>query len=576
MNSLAKLTAPRQFSVLRHFHSSVNKQCLQSLKTSYDAVVIGGGHNGLIAAAYLQKSGQKVCVLERRHVLGGAAVTEEIVPGFKFSRASYLLSLLRPQIVQDLELKKYGLKVYLRDPSSYTPLRKPGGKNGTARSLLLGRDHEENMKQIAQFSEKDAQAFGMYENHLDRIGSAITPLLDAPPPSLEISFKHIKQSLQSIFLLLSTASHLGNDLPAFYDLMTAPGQKVLNKWFESEPLRATLATDSVIGAMTSPLLPGSAYVLLHHVMGELEGVKGAWGYVEGGMGTVSKAIANCAQDHGAELFCDKPVAQIITKGDKVTGVVLEDRTEVKAKLVLSNATPKVTFIDLLPRGVLPAEHRKAMEHVDYTSPVTKINVAVDRIPNFTADPNVRDKEPMPHHRCTIHLNCEDSALIHDAYLDAQRGELPTKPMIEMVIPSSLDPTIAPPGKHVVLLFTQYTPYTLAGGRTWDDDTRNKYADSVFDTIEDYAPGFKSSVIDRDILSPPDLERIFGLTGGNIFHGAMSLDQLYLARPTPLVSNYRCPIAGLYICGSGAHPGGGVMGSAGRLAAQVALADVKHL
>ncbi|XP_076461976.1 pyridine nucleotide-disulfide oxidoreductase domain-containing protein 2-like [Babylonia areolata] len=564
----------------RQFHSSGARSCQKSLKTSYDAVVIGGGHNGLIAAAYLQKSGKKVCVLERRHVLGGAAVTEELVPGFKFSRASYVLSLLRPQIMKDLELKKYGLKVYLRDPSSYTPLIEPGGKKGKARSLLLGRSHESNVKQIAQFSEKDAKAFGAYEDELERIVAAITPLLDHPPVSIvrtgQSSFQHFKATLRSARLLARTASKLGKDLPAFYELMTAPGQKVLNKWFESEPLRATLATDSVIGAMTSPMIPGSAYVLLHHVMGELEGVKGAWGYVEGGMGRVSEAIAACARDHGAEIFCDKPVAQITSQGERVTGVVLEDGREVGAKIVLSNATPKITFLNLLPRGVLPADLTESLEHFDFTSPVTKINVAVDRIPNFLADPNVREKEPMPHHRCTIHLNCEDSALIHEAYLSAQMGQLPSKPMIEMVIPSSLDPTVAPPGKHVVLLFTQYTPYTLADGRVWDDETRNQYADTVFDTIEQYAPGFKNSVVDRDVLSPPDLERIFGLTGGNIFHGAMSLDQLYLSRPHPQIANYRCPLPGLYLCGSGAHPGGGVMGSAGRLAAQAALADLPRL
>ncbi|KAK7479361.1 hypothetical protein BaRGS_00029439, partial [Batillaria attramentaria] len=562
----------------RLFHTSACKE--QALKSSYDAVVIGAGHNGLVSAAYLQKAGLNVCVLERRHVIGGAAVTEELVPGFKFSRASYVLSLLRPQIVSDLELKKYGLKVFLRDPSSYTPLIEPGGRDGAARSLLLGRDSEENKRQIAQFSEKDAKAFEEYEEQLERIVSAITPLLDNPPLSMasfqSSSVRGIRDLLPAAKALLSAGLQLGkDDFPAFYELMTAPGQKVLNRWFESEPLRATLATDSVIGAMTSPLLPGSAYVLLHHVMGELEGVKGAWGYVQGGMGSVSEAIANCARDHGASIFCDKPVAEITQQGYQATGVVLKDGTEITAKCVLSNATPKVTFLDLLPKHLLPTEIEQSLLHYDFTSPVTKMNVAVDRVPNFTADPNIRDNEPMPHHRCTIHLNCEDSALIHEAYLDAQRGQLPAKPMIEMVIPSSLDPTVAPPGKHVVLLFTQYTPYTLAGGRTWDDATRNEYADSVFDTIERYAPGFKDSVIDRDILSPPDLERIFGLTGGNIFHGAMSLDQLYLARPIQGLSNYRCPLASLYLCGSGAHPGGGVMGSAGRLAAEAVLTDMKR-
>ncbi|XP_041370100.1 pyridine nucleotide-disulfide oxidoreductase domain-containing protein 2-like [Gigantopelta aegis] len=551
------------------------------LKPDYDVVVVGAGHNGLISASYLQKAGLNVCVLERRHVIGGAAVTEEIVPGFKFSRASYVLSLLRPQIIQDLELKKYGLKVYLRNPNSYTPLIEPGGRDGKARSLLLGRDHEANRKQIAQFSHKDAEAFGEYENMLDRIVTAIEPLLDSPPISfksfVQSSLKDKWDSLPAVKALLASVNSLKSDLPHFYALMTAPAQKILDQWFESEPLKATLATDSVIGAMMTPNTPGSGYVLLHHVMGELEGIKGAWGYVEGGMGGVSRAIANCAEDHGASIFVNKPVASVLHDSDhKISGVVLKDGTEVKAKVVLSNATPKVTFLDLLPEGLIPADLRKEISHIDYKSPVTKINVAVNKLPNFTADPNTSDDQAMPHHQATIHLNCEHSKLIDEAYFDCQRGHLPYNPMIEMTIPSVLDPTLAPSGSHVVLLFTQYTPYNFAGGQVWNDEHRNEYADIVFNTIEEYAPGFKESIIGTDLLSPPDLEREFGLTGGNIFHGSMSLDQLYMARPHPAVCNYRTPVKGLYLCGSGAHPGGGVMGSPGRLAAQAVLADYKRL
>lgn len=314
------------------------------------------------------------------------------------------------------------------------------------------------------------------------------------------------------------------------------------------------------------------YVLLHHVMGELEGIKGAWGYVEGGMGSVSQAIANCALSRGASIFPNKPVSSIIINNNTAKGVVLQDGTEVKAKVVLSNATPKVTYLDLLPKGSLPEEVVADIRNISYESPVTKINVAVKEIPNFLADPNIKQEVVMPHHRATIHLNCEHSELIHDAYLDAQQGRFSKSPMIEMVIPSSLDPTLAPPGSHVCLLFTQYTPYNLSKGH-WDDANRNKYADTVFDIIEQYAPGFKKSVIGRDILTPPDLEKTFGLTGGNIFHGSMSLDQLYTSRPVTKLSNYTCPIKGLYLCGSGAHPGGGVMGVPGRQAAQVAIQDL---
>ncbi|WAR21102.1 PYRD2-like protein [Mya arenaria] len=506
----------------------------------------------LTGASYLQKAGLDVCVLERRHLIGGAAVTEEIVPGYKFSRASYVLSLLRPQIVSDLDLKKYGLKVYLRDPNAYTPLIEPVRVKGQER-------------------------YTEFEALLDRIVTSLDPMLDSAPVDVSSPWKH--RSLREKYATLTKAKQLyncarqlGRDSLAFYELMTAPAVKVLDKWFESEPLKATLATDAVIGAMMSPESPGSGYVLLHHVMGELEGVKGAWGYVEGGMGAVSNAIADCALDHGASVFTKKPVKEIITRNNEACGVVLDDGTEIKAKVVLSNATPKVTFLDLLTENVLPEEMRKDLELVSFESPVTKIN----------ADPNTGPDSVMPHHRCTIHLNCEDTADITQAYLAAKAGEYSSRPMIEMTVPSSLDPTLAPPGHHVVLLFTQYTPYTLAGGKAWDEDEKNKYADMVFGCIEQYAPGFQESVVGRDILTPPDLEqifgltggyapgfqesvvgrdiltppdleRIFGLTGGNIFHGSMSLDQLYMSRPVPSMCNYRLPVRGLYLCGSGAHP-----------------------
>ncbi|XP_035674943.1 pyridine nucleotide-disulfide oxidoreductase domain-containing protein 2-like [Branchiostoma floridae] len=552
------------------------------LKTEYDAIIVGGGHNGLVAAAYLQKAGINTVVLERRHVIGGAAVTEEMVPGYKFSRASYVLSLLRPKIISELELKRHGLKVYLRDPNSFTPLLEPDG-TGQFRSLLLGKDLKENQRQIAQFSQRDAEIFPEYEHTLGRIGEAIEPLLDNAPLDLQrLSHGTRLEKMRALMTakpLADAGKALGSDLNAFIELLTAPANKMLDKWFESEPLKATLATDAVIGAMLTPNTPGSGYVLLHHVMGELEGVKGAWGYVEGGMGAVSEAISRSAQEQGATVLTEKPVSSIqVNSSGEACGVVLEDGTEIKStmQMVMSNATPKVTYLDLISKDLLPEEFLSEVSHVDYKSPVTKINVAVDQLPNFTAAPNTADNAPLPHHRCTIHLNCEDSALIDEAYHDAVAHGVPSrKPVIEMCIPSSLDPTIAPPGCHVVTLFTQYTPYHRKDGREWDDETRNEYADRVFDNIEEYAPGFKSSVVGRDILTPPDLEKTFGLTGGNIFHGAMSLDQLYQSRPVPSFGNHRCPIKGLYLCGSGAHPGGGVMGAAGKNAATVALADLRR-
>ncbi|XP_067858148.1 pyridine nucleotide-disulfide oxidoreductase domain-containing protein 2 [Heptranchias perlo] len=551
-----------------------------ALRSQYDAVVIGGGHNGLVAAAYLQKSGVNTAVLERRHVIGGATVTEELIPGFKFSRASYVLSLLRPRIYKELELKKHGLKIYIRNPSSFTPMLEDGVGGKPPRSLLMGTDMGETQKQIAQFSVKDAQAYAEYEALINRMAAAVEPLLDAVPvdvPSLTSnSLRQRIRSLRTVKPLVQTGFKLGKQIPQFYELLTAPISKILNQWFESEPLKATLATDGVIGAMISPQTAGSGYVLLHHVMGELEGIKGAWGYVEGGMGALSNSIASAAAAHGASIFTEKPVNSILVDSNGTTqGVALQDGTEIRSKVVLSNATAHVTFLELTPKDSLPKAFVKEVLAIDYTSPVTKINVAVDHLPNFLAVPN---DDGIPPSHCiagTIHLNCEDMAYIEVAYDDACKGIPSTRPLIELCIPSILDPTIAPLGCHVISIFTQYTPYYLQGGKEWDELDRNLYADRVFDCIEQYAPGFKASVVGRDILTPPDMEKVFGLTGGNIFHGAMSLDQLYMTRPLPSYSNYRSPVKGLYLCGSGAHPGGGVMGSAGRNAAHVVLSDLKR-
>eukprot|EP00092_Neocalanus_flemingeri_P033858 GFUD01036819.1.p1 GENE.GFUD01036819.1~~GFUD01036819.1.p1 ORF type:complete len:586 (+),score=126.61 GFUD01036819.1:107-1864(+) len=569
------LSKSRLFSL---FPPNVRALALRGLSSGqpedeYDVVVVGGGHNGLVAAAYLAKLGVKTAVFERRHLVGGAAVTEEIVPNYKFSRASYVLSLLRPKIFTDLELKKHGLKVHLRDPSSYTPIRPDLQKPGCATSLTLGMCGKMNYEQIAQFSEKDAKKYAEYEEELEKFVKAVDPLLDHAAVDVQALseasiFEKIK-ILKSNLHLLKSGKVLGPIAGAFYELMTAPTTKILNKWFESEPLKATLATDSCIGAMISPDTPGSGYVLLHHVMGELEGIRGAWGYPEGGMGAVSGAIAKSAQASGAQIFTSSPVSRITTASSgEANGLVLEDGTEVRGKIVLSNATPEITFNRLMKASVdVPEDFRRSLSTIDYTSPVCKINVAVNKIPNFLATPNTTPDSIMPHHRCTIHMNCENSSMIEEAYQDAKVGNFSRNPMIEMTIPSSLDHTLAPKGHHVCLIFTQYAPYTLNRGE-WDDAAKEDYAANVLNSIEMYAPGFKESIVGKEVLPPPELERIFGLTGGNIFHGSMSLDQLYMTRPTAGHSvSPATPVANLLLCGSGAHPGGGVMGAPGRIAAQ---------
>jgi len=551
-------------------------RCLSSgePKSEYDVIIVGGGHNGLVASAYLAKAGLSTAVLERRHILGGAAVTEEIVPGYKFSRASYVLSLLRPQIFEDLKLKEHGLKVYLRDPSSYTPIRKDLRQDGGPRSLTLGMCGKKNHDQISQFSVKDADNYEKYEQELEKFVEAVDPLLDHAPIDMgkmtDASLMQKMAILKKNWHLIKAGKIVGPVANSFYELMTAPTTKILDKWFESEPLKATLATDSCIGAMISPDTPGSGYVLLHHVMGELEGIRGAWGYPEGGMGAVSRAIANSALAEGAHLFTDKEVSSITTgPTGGASGVKLADGTQISAKMVLANTTPEITFNRLMKESQdVPQEFRTQLSKIDYRSPVCKINVAINKLPNFEADPNV-GSEPMPHHRCTIHLNCEKSEMIGDAYQDAVNGEYSKDPMIEMTLPSSLDNTLAPSGHHVCLMFTQYAPYTLKNG-TWDEQTREDYANVVFDAVEKYAPGFKASIVGKEVLPPPELERIFGLTGGNIFHGSMSLDQLYMTRPTTMAVSPMTPVSNLLMCGSGAHPGGGVMGAPGRIAAKQAI------
>ncbi|XP_071793138.1 pyridine nucleotide-disulfide oxidoreductase domain-containing protein 2-like [Asterias amurensis] len=569
----------RNLSTSQIVHRAAGGCQEDALTQEYDAIIIGAGHNGLTASAYLQKAGLKTLVLERRHVIGGAAVTEEIVPGFKFSRCSYVLSLLRPEIYEELELKKHGLKVHVRPAGAYAPLLGESAGSSRPSSLLLSSNAKNTYDQIAQFSEKDAKEYFVYSEIIEGIGAAIGPLLDSPPVDLSSlgdgSFKDRMEMWPAIKTLLKTGSQIGKNLPMFYELLTAPVAKILDRWFESEPLKAILATDCITGAMVSPQTPGAGYVLLHHVMGEIEGVKHAWAFPEGGMGGVSQSIANAAQSYGATIMTEKPVDTIMLDSDqKACGVVLEDGTEIRSKMVLSNATARITYLNLTPQEALPKEFIQDVQAIDYTSPVTKINVALDRLPNFKADPNLASGVPGAHHTSTIHLNCESMDRITASYEPCTRGEIYHRPMIEMCIPSSLDRTIAPEGCHVATLFTQYTPYHLANGEKWDERKMNEYADMVFDNIEDYCPGFKSSVVGRDILPPPELERIFGLTGGNIFHGAMSLDQIYFGRPVTSAASYRSPVEGLYLCGSGAHPGGGVMGAPGRNAARLASKDLE--
>ncbi|EEF40864.1 pyridine nucleotide-disulfide oxidoreductase domain-containing protein 2 [Ricinus communis] len=558
----------------RSFTTSTASRDLLGKK--WDALIIGAGHNGLTAAAYLARGGLSVAVLERRHVIGGAAVTEELIPGFKFSRCSYLQSLLRPTVIKELELGRHGLKLLKRNPSSFTPCL-------DGRYLLLGPNKELNHSEISKFSIRDANAYPRYENQLEKFCEFMDPFLDSPPPeslqrvsSFNVRFKDKMYKSAFWARLLRGAFSLGqNEMVDFMDLLLSPASKVLNKWFETDVLKATLGTDAVIGSTGSIHTPGSGYVLLHHVMGETDGDRGIWSYVEGGMGLVSLAISNAAREAGAHIVTNAEVSEMmINDSGAVNGVLLADGRQVLSSVVLSNATPYKTFMELVPNNVLPEDFVRALKYSDYSSATTKINIAVDKLPQFRCC-KLNHPDAGPQHMGTIHIGSESMEEIDLACQDAVNGLPSKRPVIEMTIPSALDKIISPPGKHVINLFIQYTPYSPSDGSWRDPAYRESFAQRCFNMIDEYAPGFNSSIIGYDMLTPPDLEREIGLTGGNIFHGAMGLDSLFLMRPVKGWSNYRTPLQGLYLCGSGSHPGGGVMGAPGRNAAHVVLQDVKN-
>jgi phytoene dehydrogenase-like protein len=523
---------------------------------NYDAIIIGGGHNGLVTACYLAKAKKRVLVLERRPLVGGACVTEETFPGFKVSTAAYVNSLFRKEIVHDLKLDQYGFAMLERNPSSFTPF--PDG-----RYLLLGPDAAMARREIAKFSPRDAESYPKYEAMLERVAAVIEPTLTMTPPNI------IRPGVGDLWRLFQIARgfrKLGTGMGEAIEILTGPARPILDRWFESEQLKATLATDAIIGAMASPSMPGTAYVLFHHVMGETNGKRGVWGYVRGGMGGLTQALAKAGADLGVNIRCDAEVSRILLQDRRVRGVALKGGEEFVAPIVASNADANITFLKLLDSTVLPPDFAEAVRRIGYESASLKINVALSELPDFTACPGVT---PGPQHRGTIHIS-PDLDYIERAYDDAKYGRPSEQPILEITIPSVVDDTVAPPGKHLMSMFIQYAPYQLRAG-SWDE-LRDSFADRCFDVLNAYAPNFKRSVIARQVLTPLDLERTFNLTGGNIFQGAMSLHQLFFLRPAPGFASYRTPIRGLYLCGAAAHPGGGVMGAAGWNAAREILRD----
>jgi phytoene dehydrogenase-like protein len=521
----------------------------------YDDVVVGAGHNGLVAAAVLAGAGHRVLVVEARDRVGGACTTEETWPGFRVSTAAYVVSLLRPEIVRALELARHGYEVLPRSPSSFTPL--PDG-----RSLLMGPDRDLTLREVAKLSPRDADALPRYEAMLDRVARALEPLLLRTPPD---PFSGRWRDLAALARMGWPLLRLGADGPRALELLLGPATAVLDRWFESDALKATLATDAIIGAMASPSVPGTAYVLFHHVMGETDGARGVWGYVRGGMGALSEAIAGAARARGAEIRTGARVARILVRGGRAEGVVLEGGEEVRARRVVSNADATVTLLGLVGAAHLPAETVEAISHLDYASASLKINVALSELPDFTALPGA----PGPQHRGTIHV-APSMAYLERAFDDARRGRPSEAPVLECTIPSVVDPSVAPPGRHLMSMFVQYAPYRLAEG-SWDLE-KERFADRCLEVLAAYAPNVRRAVIAREVLSPVDLERRFGLTGGNIFQGAMTPSQLFFLRPAAGLARYRTPVRGLWLCGAATHPGGGVTGACGWNAAREILRD----
>jgi phytoene dehydrogenase-like protein len=521
----------------------------------YDAIIIGAGHNGLVTACYLAKAGKKVLVLERREVVGGACVTEETTfPGFKVSTCAYVNSLFRKEITEELNLKAHGFELLERVPSSFSPFH-------DGRYLVMGGDKELNRREISKFSPKDADAYPKYEAMLERVADVLEPTLVQKPPNV------VRPGLGDLwrtYRLAGGFQKMGTAMSEAVEVLTGPARTILDRWFESEQLKATLATDAIIGAFAAPSMPGTAYVLFHHVMGETNGKRGVWAYVKGGMGGLSNALASAAKALGAEIRTNAEVRRIDVKGGAISGVTLANGNTFEAKIVASNADCHVTFVKMMDSKELPADFLAAINRISYDSASLKINVALERLPSFKAHPG---HEVGPQHRGTVHL-CPDQDYIERAYDDAKYGRPSADPVLECTMASAVDPTVAPAGKHLMSMFIQYAPYKLKEG-TWDT-VKDAFADRCFDILEEYAPGFKASVIARQIVTPLDLERTFSLTGGNIFQGAMSLNQLFMLRPVPGYAGYKTPIKGLYLCGSAAHPGGGVIGAAGWNAARVIL------
>jgi phytoene dehydrogenase-like protein len=516
---------------------------------NYNAIVIGGGHNGLTAAAYLARAGRKVLVLERRHIVGGAAVTEEVFPGFRFSVCSYVVSLLRPEIIRELDLPRHGLEILPLD-GTFTPM--PSGDY-----LWRVNDHAKTHREIARHSKLDAEAYDEYGKAMVEMARFVKPILDMTPPDpLTLD---PRQLMNVLFLGRRFRNLADADRCNQVQLMTMSAVDFLDQWFETDVLKATMSASGIIGTFLGVRSPGTAYVLLHHYMGEIDGAFRSWGFARGGTGSISNAIASAAREAGVEIRTQAAVAQIRIRSGEAAGVVLANGDEVSADMVLSSVDPNLTFLKFIDAKELPGDFLEDVRRYKFRGSSGKVNLALDALPDFTCLPG-----PGTHLRGAISIS-PSVDYMERAYDQAKYGEFSSRPYIDMVIPTLTDPSVAPPGKHILSCFVQYAPYQLRTG-TWDDQ-REAFGDTVIDTIARYAPNLRDIILHRQVLTPLDLERDFGLTEGNIFQGELTLEQLFFLRPAPGWAQYATPIRNLWMCGSATHPGGGIMGAPGRNAAR---------
>jgi phytoene dehydrogenase-like protein len=518
-------------------------------RQAYDAIIIGGGHNGLVSAAYLARAGLNVLVCERRHVVGGAAVTEEVFPGFRFSEASYVVSLLRPEIIRELQLPRHGFAVLPLD-GTFTPLEDD--------YLWRTNDHAHTLREIRRWSRTDAEAYEEFSQLMVDMARFIKPILSIVPPD---AGRIDPREWLPLLGLARSFRDLGEHHQAtFIQLMTMSAVDFLSRWFETDPLIATMAGSGVIGTFQGIRSPGTAYVLLHHYMGEIDGAFRAWGIPRGGTGGLSEAIASSARAFGAEIRLEAPVARILTRGDRAVGVALESGEEIRADAVLSSVDARRTFLGMLEPGVLDPSVEAAVRRYKFRGSSGKVNLALDGLPEFTCFPG--DGEHL-RGATTISPSVD---WMERAYDDAKYGRHSRRPFVDIVIPTLVDPSMAPPGKHVMSCFVQYAPYHLEDGQVWDAEMRESFGDTVVETIAQFAPNLPDLILHRQVLTPLDLEEMFGLSEGNIFQGELSLEQLFWTRPVPGYARFGTPIRGLWLCGSSVHPGGGIMGAPGKLAA----------